>query len=144
MTTLTCPDCGHQAFFDRMRRGADEFCPTCDYPLFWAKSDVPIGELEESVDATRRRLPGAGGRLTIGSRTCPECTEHNRLSATHCIRCGADLDPPPAPEPEPEPEPIVVELPPPPPPPAPVPTWPLWVAVAASVAVWVVYLFVIN
>jgi len=144
MTTITCPDCGYQADFERMRRGADEFCPNCDFPLFWAKSDLPMGTLEESVDATRRRLPGAGGRATIGSRTCPECTELNRLSATHCIRCGADLDPPPMPEPEPEPEPIVVELPPPPPPPAPAPTWPLWVAVAVGLAAFIGYLFIIH
>lgn len=144
MTTITCPDCGFQADFERMRRGADEFCPNCDFPLFWAKSDVPMGVLEEAADATRRRLPGAGGRLTIGSRTCPECTELNRLSATHCIRCGADLDPPPPPEPEPIPEPIVVVVPPPPPPPAPAPTWPLWVAVAVGTALFIGYLFLIH
>jgi len=143
MITITCPDCGNAAMFETMRRGADEFCPNCDFPLFWAKNDLPTGSLGDLVDATRRRLPGAGGRATIGTRVCPECAELNRLSATHCIRCGADLDPPPPlPPPEPEPEPVVVVVPPPPMPP-PAPTWPLWVAVATGVAVWVGYLLLI-
>lgn len=143
MITITCPDCGNAAMFETMRRGADEFCPNCDFPLFWAKNDLPTGSLGGLVDATRRRLPGAGGRATIGTRVCPECAELNRLSATHCIRCGADLDPPPPlPPPEPEPEPVVVVVPPPPMPP-PAPTWPLWVAVATGVAVWVGYLLLI-
>lgn len=144
MITITCPDCGNAAMFESMRRGADEFCPNCDFPLFWAKSDVPAGTLGDLVDATRRRLPGTGGRTTIGTRVCPECAELNRLSATHCIRCGADLDPPPPPPPpEPEPEPVVVFVPPPPPPP-PAPTWPLWAAVAAGLVVWVGYLLLIT
>ena len=140
MITITCPDCGNAALFESMRRGADEFCPNCDFPLFWAKTDMPTGSVGDLVDATRRRLPGTGGRTTIGTRVCPECAELNRLSATHCIRCGADLGPPPPPEPEPEPV-VVVMAPPPPPPPA--PTWPLWVAVAAGVVVWVGYLLLI-
>jgi len=143
MTTITCPDCGHLATFDSVMRGADEFCPTCDYPLFWVKSDLPGGMLSDGVDATRRRLPGAGGRAIIGSRPCPACSEQNRLSAINCIRCGSLMDPPPEPEPEPVFE-VPAPTPPPPLPPTPEPPlWPLWAAVGAGLAVWVLYLLII-
>ena len=144
MTTITCPECGEISTFETMRRTADEFCPKCDFPLFWAKSDH-LGGLDDGSAAAnaRRRLPGTGGRVTIGSIICPECTEHNALQATHCSHCGADLDPQPEPEPEPEPEPL-----PPPPPPRPpsppAPTWPLWAAVAGGTVVWVLYLLLIH
>jgi hypothetical protein len=95
---VTCPDCGFVAEFDTIQRSAEEFCPKCDYPLFWVKTDAPTVGGTESIDSTRRRLPGAGGRVTVGSRSCPSCAELNRLSATTCIRCGSLLDPPaPAP-----------------------------------------------
>ncbi len=143
MITITCPDCGNATMYESMRRGADEFCPHCDFPLFWVRTDIPNGSLGELVDATRRRLPGTGGRTTIGTRVCPECAELNRLSATHCLRCGADLDPPP-PAPEPEPEPEVVVVVPPLPPPVRQPLWPLWVAVLGGLALFVGYLFIVT
>lgn len=92
---ITCPDCGHVGQFDSIRRSAAEFCPKCDYPLFWVKSDLPSTGVGDLVDSTRRRLPGAGGRATVGSIACPECSELNRLSAVTCLRCGAELEPKP-------------------------------------------------
>ena len=77
-------------------------------------------------------MPGAGGRLLVGTRVCPACGELNPLSRTHCLRCAADLDPPaPPPPPPPPPPPVLL-----PPPPAPVvekgiPWW-VWVLVAVA------------
>lgn len=134
MPDITCPECGALAHFDAMRRAAEEFCPNCDYPLFWAPSNVPVAVSAAGSDATLRRLPGAGGRMVIGTRICGNCGEHNLLSATVCIRCQADLDAKP-PEPEPEPEPVLLTIPPPPPEPKKQRRWWPWVLLALVVVV---------
>lgn len=138
-TTITCPDCGQVSEFDGLERAADEFCSHCDYPLFWARPDGPALVAAESADTSRRRLPGAEGKLIVGGRLCPECGEQNRPGAIHCIRCDALMDPPP-------PEPIVIveaAPPPPPPPPAPEPRnwWP-WIAGGITVALLIILLVV--
>jgi hypothetical protein len=115
---ITCPECGQVSEFTSIRRAHDEFCSHCDYPLFWAPSSIPIVSGGPATDATLRRLPGAGGRMLIGTQVCPSCGELNPIgeAQTHCIRCSADLHPkppepppPPPPPPEPEPEPMIVE-----------------------------------
>jgi hypothetical protein len=135
--TITCPECGTIAQFEQIQRESAEFCQRCDYPLFWARPDGPELVSSNGVDVTRRRLPGTAGRLTIGSRPCPECGEQNPLNGVHCIRCDALLDPEPEPEPEPPPPP---SPPPPPPPPEPATRWWLWVLLAVSIIVLLVIL----
>lgn len=131
MPDIVCPECGQATSFVAIRRAADEFCPKCDYPLFWAPSAIPMATPGSTNLATLRRLPGAGGRQRVGSKVCPECGELSPLTETHCIRCGADLDPKPAPPPEPAPIREVVV--PPPPPPA-VPKRPWWIVPALVVS----------
>lgn len=112
MSEITCPECGQVSPLTVIRRAADEFCTHCDYPLFWAPSSVPLATGGPASDATLRRLPGAGGRMLVGTQVCPSCGELNPIAATHCIRCDADFNPlPPEPEPlpPPPPEPVVVE-----------------------------------
>ena len=113
MAEIFCPECGHQSDLVSIRRSSEEFCPHCDYPLFWVSSTVPTTTPGANSDTTLRRLPGAGGRHRVGSKVCPECGELNPLAGTHCLRCQADLDPKPVVEP------VVVVAPPPPPPPPP-------------------------
>ena len=103
MPDIVCPECGHLSSFVAIRRSSDEFCPQCDYPLFWAPTAVPMATPGSTNLATLRRLPGAGGRQRVGSKVCPECGELSPLTETHCIRCGADLDPKPIPVPSPAP-----------------------------------------
>lgn len=138
MAEITCPECGQITDLPAIRRAADEFCTHCDYPLFWAPSSVPLVAGGPSTDSTLRRLPGAGGRMLIGTQVCPACGELNPLSVTHCIRCSADLDPP---EPEPEPEPL------PPPPPEPVieerNRWWLWLLLAVAFMIVTVVVIVL-
>ena len=132
MADIVCPECGQVTSLIAIRRAAEEFCPHCDYPLFWAPAAVPLVAGSAPSDATLRRLPGAGGRMLIGTVVCPSCGEHNPMSEVDCIRCGDPLFPVDE-EPEPEPPPP----PPPPPPPEPEPRswWWLWVLLASVVAV---------
>ena len=99
MPTVVCPNCKKVYEFDSVRRAASEFCtdPTCDYPLFWSVPEraALVGGNGESD--SHRRLPGTGGKMTIGFRQCPVCEEHNSMGAKHCIHCGASLDKPPPP-----------------------------------------------
>lgn len=134
MADIVCPECGLVTSMTSIRRAADEFCAHCDYPLFWAPTALPLVSGSVSSEATLRRLPGAGGRMLIGTVVCPQCGELNPMTETHCIRDGFPLHAAPEPEPEPEPEP-----PPPPPPPAAPPEprswWWLWVVLTAVVGV---------
>ena len=125
MPRVKCPSCSQEAEFESMQRSADEFCTNCDFPLFWARNDLPRVESVDAVDSTRRRLPGAAGRLSAGHKACPACQEPNLLEVRFCIRCGTDFDPPP-PMPEPVIEPVVIYVEPPPPPPAVEPEAPWW------------------
>jgi hypothetical protein len=142
MAEIVCPECGQITSLTAIRRAADEFCPHCDFPLFWAPAAAPLVAGSSANDATLRRLPGAGGRQMIGTLVCPTCGELNPMSETWCIRCGSPLHPLPEPEPEPEPEP-----PPPPPPPEPEPEprswWWLWVVLTAVIGVIGVVLLIL-
>lgn len=92
---ITCPQCQLVTDLPRIDRSADEFCTKCDFPLFWASAATADGPDVEATDANLRRLPGTGGRRTIGARACPTCGEHNPLTATHCLRCGNPMELPP-------------------------------------------------
>jgi hypothetical protein len=131
MSDIVCPECGQVTSLVAIRRAAEEFCKHCDYPLFWAPTAVPLVAGSGSSEATLRRLPGAGGRMLIGTLVCPTCGELNPMSEVFCIRCGDPLFPVEQ-EPEPEPPP-----PPPPPPPEPEPRslWWLWVLIASIVVI---------
>lgn len=109
---ITCPGCGASSMVELTRRDALDFCQRCDFPLFWARDQVVIGEPIDSNDDALRRLPGTLGRVVIASAPCPHCNEPNLPTATLCVRCGLSLQAsaPPAP-PQPRPRPMVVEPP---------------------------------
>ena len=143
MPDIICPECGQVARVVAIRRAAEEFCTHCDYPLFWAPTAVAMATPGVSSETTMRRLPGAGGRQRIGTRVCLECGELNALSATYCIRCGADLDPKPEPPPPPPPHP----LPPPEPEPEPIvddrtPWW--WWAIVATLGIAITLVLIVT
>jgi hypothetical protein len=107
---ITCPECGASAMVELTRRDALDFCQRCDFPLFWARDQVVIGNPVDSNDDALRRLPGTLGRVVIASVPCPHCNEPNLPTATLCVRCGLGMQasaPPP-------PRPIAVQLPEPP------------------------------
>jgi len=145
-TTVTCPECGTVSPVHPGQRLASDFCPSCDYPLFWARPSAVAVDAEDS-DEARRRAPGTSGTAAAASLACPSCAELNLPTAVVCVRCGASmLPPPPAAEPPlPEPQPVVVVQPAPPPEPCGHPaTWlVVLVTAVASVAltllvVWLV------
>lgn len=138
LEVVTCPDCGAMTPIDSAQRRAEDFCPQCDSPLFWARS-VIVHDTGEQSGASLRRLPGTVGRAATAGVPCPHCTEPNSPTAVLCIRCGGEMNPAPvaAPvimAPEPEPAPI--------PEPEPTTRWWWWVAaivtvLAVAAIVWV-------
>jgi hypothetical protein len=141
---ITCPECGTIAEVQLNRRQAEDFCRTCDYPLFWVPSEVVLGDGSQSAEQALRRLPGTAGRAAAVARPCPHCAEPNVVSAVTCIRCGRPMVLPPPPPP------VVVAPPPPPPPPAepepepePRSLWWLWAALAVIGLILLVIVLVI-
>lgn len=118
MALVTCPGCGREIELQRFRRDAEEFCTSCDFPLFFTSSvlvdDSELEHWQTPVGAAipvRRRLPGAGGRDDLVGEACPVCAELNLPGADFCHRCGSPMHPVAEPEPEsvPQPERVVVE-----------------------------------
>jgi len=106
---VTCPECGTVSLTSPGGRLASDFCPTCDFPLFWARRspDVVAGA-DWSPDALRR-APGVAGTLSVATVACPVCRELNLPEARVCARCGADMRPVVvAPAAAPAPQPVVV------------------------------------
>jgi hypothetical protein len=141
---VTCPECGTVCYLRAGSRLASDFCPSCDYPVFWAR---PSGAatVEDRGDDAMRRAPGASGAASVATLACPSCSELNLPAARTCVRCGASMTPPPAPPapPLPEPAPVVIVQTAPPVPCGHPPTWlaVLTTAVATAgltlLAVWI-------
>jgi hypothetical protein len=104
---IECPSCGAVTSLPPMQRTAEEFCASCDFPLFWARRDEEPGPSEEETAEERahaavvRRRPGAAGRQVLVGESCPVCSELNTPDAVFCHRCGADMRPAPPPLPTP-------------------------------------------
>lgn len=110
---VTCPECGAVARVRAGARLASDFCPQCDYPLFWARP-LAAPAPDEDLDDARWRAPGASGTALAATLACPACAELNTPVATHCVRCGASMTPPPPERPAPPPPPaptVVVRVP---------------------------------
>ncbi|MCR6705645.1 MAG: hypothetical protein NVV66_13445 [Cellulomonas sp.] len=106
---VTCPECGATAHVQAGARLASDFCPQCDYPLFWARpSSAPLSD--EETDDARWRAPGASGSALSATLACPVCAELNTPVAVTCVRCGSSMIPPPPvpPAAPPPPAPVVV------------------------------------
>lgn len=105
---LACPECGTVSTVHADRRLATDFCPTCDYPLFWARPSSSALADDGSSDDALRRAPGASGNAAPATLACPACAELNvptSVPGARCVRCGSLMDPPPPPPPPPLPEP---------------------------------------
>ena len=68
-----CPECGTVSTVHADRRLATDFCPTCDYPLFWARPSVAAA----GVDGPHRRRPAPRARAPPGPR-CPRRSRARR------------------------------------------------------------------
>lgn len=133
-TSVTCPECGTPSDIMNGRRDASDFCPSCDFPLFWSGSAIAARTAVDDSDDALRRLPGTSGKGVNYSVPCPSCGELNLPTAWVCLRCAGSMTPPPPPAPAPVPQPM--------PAPAPAPVVPLeepprfrwWLLVAAALA----------
>lgn len=124
VSEVECPGCGAVYEFLQVQKSAEEFCPGCDYPLFWAARRDPLSgqsalSVEDGLGPTLRRRPGAAGLQLAAGMACPSCREINPPGTVNCLRCGALMEPVPA-----RPAPVVVAPPPPPPAPPPAPPAP--------------------
>lgn len=139
--TIACPECGTPSAVALSRRDADNFCPTCDYPMFWARPQDRTDGPQGGVDDALRRSPGASGASLLTTVACPACRELNLSTARTCVRCHADMVPPlpPEPVPAPAPEPVVVVQPVVhvPEPAEPFPWWWLAAMIALAAVAWV-------
>lgn len=112
LVEVACPGCGTPAHVHADRRSANDFCATCDHPLFWAGPRTGAAESggDDGHDA-RYRAPGVVGTSQHGALACPACGEQNHATWSACVRCGSDLNPPPpvpvVPLPEPAPAQVV-------------------------------------
>ena len=70
-TTITCPTCGRVAELETIRMAADEFCPTCDFPLFWVSDQPRPSRDDHPVD--RRTVQGDPSEPASTEVTCPRC-----------------------------------------------------------------------
>lgn len=142
-TELICPTCGTVSYFEEVSRDASAFCRVCDYPLFWVRSARVTGGEATTNGSGLRRLPGTAGRVAIATLACPSCTEPNLLTASICIRCGADLHPAPVVEEPAAPEPIPVAVEPRPAAPQRTPPW-AWILVGVAAIVAIVLILVLK
>lgn len=118
---VTCPECGQTSEVTLTRRDSVDFCPRCDFPLFWTPAEIQLGDDRQASAESLRRLPGMGGKVSVASTPCPHCREANTLNAVTCVRCGGTMVVEARP-------PVVVAAPAPPPPaPLPKPRTPWWV-----------------
>jgi hypothetical protein len=109
LVQVVCPSCQRAAEVNASRRNAEDFCRTCDYPLFWAVRNAADSPRPGGADTGLRRLPGTAGFASLAFVPCPSCTEPNAPRAVRCVRCNAEMHPaavvapapvvePPAPE----------------------------------------------
>ncbi len=83
--TITCPICGQVAELETIRMAADEFCPTCDFPLFWASDQPRPSRDDHPVDGrTQQADPSEPASTEV---TCPRC---GNAAALHTTRATAD------------------------------------------------------
>lgn len=102
MSVIECPGCGRSQELGDTRRTADQFCPQCDYPLFFVPGPAETnGDLDvdepAGLDPSLRRRPGLDGLAGDQGLACPACGEPNHDAAQFCSRCGASLHPEPEP-----------------------------------------------
>ncbi|SDC59860.1 hypothetical protein SAMN05216410_1990 [Sanguibacter gelidistatuariae] len=134
-TSVTCPECGTPSDIMNGRRDASDFCPSCDFPLFWSSTAIAVRGADDDSGDALRRLPGTSGKGVSYSVPCPTCGELNLPTAWVCLRCAGSMTPPPPPVLAPVPQPVPA-----PPPPTPVvpleeaPRFRWWVLVAAALA----------
>ena len=73
---IPCPECGTPSPVHTDQRLATDFCPTCDYPLFWARTSV------HSVSCPRISSTISSFRTTARSLWTSPSLSGRRASAT--------------------------------------------------------------
>jgi hypothetical protein len=72
---LRCPICAKPATVQLpVRRSADEFCASCDFPLFWSPE-----------------LVGRDSGGNVSASPCDACAHVNPADSAFCNHCGARI-----------------------------------------------------
>lgn len=101
---ITCPQCSN---ITEVSAGVDTFCPTCDYPLFWADpaqstqrravQSAEVGAEDKSAEPEQDHdHPAEEDDLDAEATDiiCRNCALRNPGNRTYCMRCGEELPPP--------------------------------------------------
>lgn len=142
-SSVTCPECGTHSDIMSGRRDAGDFCPSCDFPLFWTSTAISVRAGDEDSSTAMRRLPGTSGKGLSYSVPCPTCGELNVPTAWVCLRCAGSMTPPPPPVPRPVPQPVPAPAPE-PPPLVEEPRFRWWVAVVVALVLTTVVVVVVQ
>lgn len=94
-TVFDCPRCGEQVhLLIRTRTWADEFCSSCDFPMFWAPAVEEANRrfVPPEYDRDFAAPPSSSAPEEQGtSVACHSCRTLNPKEATYCQRCGSPL-----------------------------------------------------
>lgn len=99
MSGLACPRCGAAHAGAVADRGAEDFCGSCDFPLFF----VPVPPPADPPAAEAAAVTAPVAVVAVAAlRPCPSCLEPNDPAGVFCTRCGHALDADPGPLFEPD------------------------------------------
>lgn len=96
--TFACPDCELDVGLAMpVARTAVEFCPRCDFPMFWAPEVEAYEPPADPAGSGDSGDQGAGRtREPVTNRIhCGTCAAVNQEHWPYCYRCGRPLHPEP-------------------------------------------------
>lgn len=89
--TFDCPTCKEPfSMAIPPRYHADEFCPDCDFPMFWAP-DVEKAILEPESTTKTGEIGSRPSTTDAPTEPCPVCEHGNAAEAVYCNACGTAL-----------------------------------------------------
>lgn len=90
--TFVCPRSGTDVQVSiPPRKSASEFCPQCDYPMFWALEVMAVTAKSKAGPAEQQPKPEPTETPHPVTKQRCSCGEFNAAMATYCNFCGTNL-----------------------------------------------------